>query len=282
MLTLRNEPLRFSFKTGKLLPHAPRTKMSQVWPPHVALPLLSREVPYGAARLRRLRIWRHSPARSIHAIEFLPGMPHRRHDSRRRKPQLSLRGGARQMQIAPVFERVFKRIYGKPCWGVRPSYGSFLTLEFGKPHLEIREPVVASRNASAKVRESLARRGACPKGEWHLWIYCCDWVVLFNRKRIGDSSTKLRIRRAADFLNGQKLIRFVILPRRGQSVFEFDLGTTLKTRPYDRKSEQWLLYEKGSRRVLLVRADGCYMYKRCDLPRNQRDWRPIGISPSRI
>jgi hypothetical protein len=37
------------------------------------------------------------------------------------------------------FEKVFKGILGKPCWDVKPGHGSFLTMEFGKPHLEVRE-----------------------------------------------------------------------------------------------------------------------------------------------
>ena len=44
------------------------------------------------------------------------------------------------MPVNPVFERVFRKLYGKPCWGVTNWYGSGIHFEFGKPHLEIREP----------------------------------------------------------------------------------------------------------------------------------------------
>jgi hypothetical protein len=159
------------------------------------------------------------------------------------------------MKVAPIFERAFRRIYGKPCWCVRPGYGSFLTMEFGRPHLEVREPIAASKGASAKVRKALARRNVSPRGDWHLWVYCCDWQLLSRRTRIANSSRKVTIPRAADVLNGQKLIRFSISPREILCTFEFDLGATLITRPFDRKSEQWLLY--GPRqRVLVLRADG--------------------------
>lgn len=183
------------------------------------------------------------------------------------------------MKIAPVFERVFKSIYGKPCWGVSPGHGSFLTFEFGKPHLKVYEPIAASKGTSARVREGLARRQAHVRGEWHLWLYCCDWEVLSKGKPVGDSSTKLKMRRAAHVLNGQKLIRFLVLPRGVQSVFEFDLGATLKTRPYDNESEQWLLYEP-SHKVLVVRADGRYIHHRSDVVDNQKDWKPIRVSAS--
>jgi hypothetical protein len=173
------------------------------------------------------------------------------------------------------FKRVFKRLLGKPCWDVRPGYGSFLTLEFGRPHLEIHEPIAARKGVSAKVRERLARRHVRTYGEWHLWIKCCDWEVHFKGKRVGDSSTKLGIRRAADFLNGQKLIQFSLASRKVQSIFVFDLGATLKISPYDKSSgEQWLLFEP-SQKVLTLRADGRYRHIRSDLPADKEHWKPI-------
>jgi hypothetical protein len=172
------------------------------------------------------------------------------------------------------FEKVFEDILGKPCWNVKPGYGSFLTLEFGKPHLVVHEPIAARKERSAKVRENLACRQVYARGEWHLCIYCCDWEVHCKGKRVGDSSTKLRIRRAADFLDGQKLIRFSILPRKVQSIFVFDLGGTLKTFPYDKDSEQWLIFEP-SHKVLILRADGRYKYVRSDLPDDEKAWKLI-------
>src|ERR1017187_8707670 len=99
------------------------------------------------------------------------------------------------MPIASVFEKAFRSIYGKSCWDVKPGYGSFLTFEFGQPHLVVREPIAASTSAPAKVREALARSQVYPRGEWHLWIYCCDWEVFSKGKPIGDSSTGIKTRR---------------------------------------------------------------------------------------
>jgi hypothetical protein len=84
-------------------------------------------------------------------------------------------------------------------------------------------------------------------------------------------------RLAADVLNGQKLIRFSILPRKVHSIFEFDLCGILKTSPFDRESEQWLFYEP-SQKVLLLRADGRYKYNRSDVPENQGAWKPVSAS----
>lgn len=181
------------------------------------------------------------------------------------------------MSVPRVFENVFKRIYGKACWGVKQGYGSFLTLEFGEPHLVIREPIVASKSASLKVRRSLASRQAYPQGQWHLWIYCCTWKVLSHGKRVGDDSTKARIRGVAKLLDGQKLTRFSISRRRLECAFEFDLGGTLITRPYDKRGEQWLLYEPSGK-VLVLRADGRYKYTRSDVPESKGGWKTVSKS----
>ncbi|MGA9884476.1 MAG: hypothetical protein WBQ34_12220 [Candidatus Acidiferrales bacterium] len=182
------------------------------------------------------------------------------------------------MASASVFQRVFRKVYGKPCWGVKQGYGSFLTFEFGKPHLVVREPIVASKSASLKVRRALARRQAHPRGQWHLWIYCCNWKVLSHGKRVGDNSTNVKIRRAAKLLNGQKLTGFSISRGKLECVFQFDLGGTLITRPFDKRLEQWLLYEPSGR-VLVLRADGRYKYARSDVPESDGDWKTYCKSP---
>lgn len=104
------------------------------------------------------------------------------------------------MRVSSVFERVFSRIYGKPCWQARPGHGTFLTFEFGRPHLDIREPVAATKRATTRVRARLARRSVEIHGDWHLWIYCCEWEVFSRGKRVGDSSRKATARRAVKYL----------------------------------------------------------------------------------
>jgi hypothetical protein len=120
----------------------------------------------------------------------------------------------------------------------------------------------------------LARRHVYVRGEWHFSIQYCDWEVRCQGRFVGDSSAKARIRRAADFLDGQKLIRLSILPRSAQSIFVFDLGATLKTFPYDKGSEQWMLFEP-SKKVLVLRADGQYKYERSETSSDEGTWRPI-------
>jgi hypothetical protein len=205
----------------------------------------------------------------------------RSHLKRDRSGSASLVVQKQAKQTLPTqIERVVRRLYGKPCWGVKPGFGSFLTLEFGKPNLEVREPVVASKAASERVRQALARRRVQVHGEWHLWIYCCHWEVLSGNKRVGDSSSKTKIRRAAEFLNGQKLIGFAVSPGNVNCVFDFDLGASLKTRPYDKDGEQWLLYGP-SHKVLTLRADGFYTYQGSGLHEDRGRWKPMRRSQER-
>lgn len=173
--------------------------------------------------------------------------------------------------------KAFEPLKGLPCWNVKPGYGSFLTLEFGEPELHIREPIDAPK-CRPKVRKLLARRSVVVHGQWHLWIYCCEWEVVTNRKVVGHSdlegSTKKWIQRAADELNGQKLTGFRINPKRGSSTFEFDMGSRLNTKPYNKRSDQWLLYEPDGR-VLTYLADGHYSRDPGDRPLHKKVWRAM-------
>jgi hypothetical protein len=179
------------------------------------------------------------------------------------------------MQIDPVFEKAFNKIYGRPCWRVSPGWGSFLTFEFGDPHLEVREPASPKGNVSERVRKQLARRHVFIHGDWHLWINCCNWKVWSKRKRIGESTVKSSIQKAADYLDGQKLVKFSITPRTKSCVFEFDLGGKLETRPYDNQGRQWMLYDSSARDVLTLRADGKYSCRPFDSSDDK--WKPIQI-----
>jgi hypothetical protein len=91
---------------------------------------------------------------------------------------------------------------------------------------------------------------------------------------MGDSSSRSRIARATDFIDGRKLVKFSILPRRVQTVFEFELGATLRTIPYDRDSEQWLFFQP-SQKVLTLRADGRYRLGRSDRSNDQDTWKLV-------
>jgi len=162
------------------------------------------------------------------------------------------------------------RLYGLPCWGVKRGYGSFLTLEFGRPHVHVREPYQSTAK-SRRVREAAAGRLVTVHGDWHLWIYCCDWRVFHGSRLVGDSDSNRRADRAARYLNGQKLVKAQVVPRGMRTSFEFDLGGRLETKPFDRTREQWLLYEPNGN-VLIIRANRRYSYGPGDRSPTRQKW----------
>ena len=182
------------------------------------------------------------------------------------------------MQIDPIFERTFRRLYGKPCWGVQPGVGTMMTLQFGAPHLDVVEPrALPAGRVSAARRKGLTRRRIFVWGQWHLSIRDCAWVVVSGGKRVGDraprSRDNKRIQSAAAELDGQALVRFSLDPRSLTCVFEFDQGATLTTRPHDADGVQWLLFAPRHQ-CLTLRADRKFSYGRSDSRRPQA-WRPV-------
>ncbi|WPD23216.1 MAG: hypothetical protein SD837_01370 [Candidatus Electrothrix scaldis] len=136
-----------------------------------------------------------------------------------------------------------------------------MTFEFGAPHLHIREPKYVSVQTPMKVREFLAKRTVSIYGEWHLWVYLCDWQILSWGKVIANSESKgKKIKKAISELDGQALVQVTINPDYSCR-FEFDLGGRLETLPnseaYEKDAEQWLLYEPSGD-VFTLRSDGKY------------------------
>jgi hypothetical protein len=161
----------------------------------------------------------------------------------------------------------FVPLIGRPAWGVHQGYGSFLTLEFGEPRLEISEPT--------KLR---SQRLVTVRGEWHLWIYCCGWDITQDGDRLANhEAEESSIRQATAQLDGQCLERLWLEPGTVVTHFEFDLGANLTTYPYDSDAEineQWLLFEPSGN-VLTVRTDNRFCYQPGDTPPDEEQWLPL-------
>lgn len=65
-----------------------------------------------------------------------------------------------------------------PAWGAKQGYGSFLTIEFGEPELKIHEWHSEKRGF---------QRQAYVQGQWHIWIYCCEWHLSVGDQQIAWS-----------------------------------------------------------------------------------------------
>ncbi len=165
---------------------------------------------------------------------------------------------------------VFSKIIGKLVWQVRQGHGSFLTLEFGNPHLEVREALPNATSVGLRDRRVTVR------GDWHLWIYCCDWKILQGGARLAHSeSDRQAIERALLRIDSQTLNAVDVDPPTGSSCFSFEHRLVLETSPYQSGSDDtWLIYGPD-RNVLTFRADGCYSWHADNTPPSQAIWLPV-------
>lgn len=160
-----------------------------------------------------------------------------------------------------IIQDSFAEIYGKPCWGLKYDSQTNLSLNFGEPHLEIREPFQA-KSKSRDIIELFAHRQVKVKGEYWLWLFICYWRLSFNGIKAASNRSPIRLRNKAVWkLDGQILTNVTVDSESGSTTFDFDLGAKLQVRSWERKSddELWLLY-KPDNYVLTVRADGFYTH----------------------
>ena len=166
-----------------------------------------------------------------------------------------------------LVEDIFSPIYGKFCWNAQKGFGSFITFDFGEPLLNINETDRVRNGVKEHIRRVHVR------GDWHLWIYLCDWTIVTQGKIIATETSKTRdIHRATYRLNGQILVR-VEIQADSSTIFSFELGDQLITKPnqeaYGVESEQWLFYEPSGL-VFTLRADRKYSYHHgSTLPKDQ-------------
>ncbi len=171
-----------------------------------------------------------------------------------------------------IIEKLFSPIYGKYCWNASKGYGSFLTFEFGEPHL-----VVTERIRTNDGHREMQRR-VNVHGDWHLWIYLCGLEIYKHDQLQATSPSSTRIiARAMNHLNGQGLVNAVIHPD-SATTFTFELGDRLETIPnikeYGSDSEQWLLFEPSGK-VFTLRADHQYSFQPGDVPEANVSWQEL-------
>lgn len=52
-------------------------------------------------------------------------------------------------------------------------------MEYGEPHVDARKPWLFPVSIKGAPDKALQRR-AVVHGDWHLWIYCCEWSLLLT------------------------------------------------------------------------------------------------------
>jgi hypothetical protein len=175
----------------------------------------------------------------------------------------------------------FQPLLGLHAWGVQHGYGSFVTMEFGEPELKIITRLMPTELEGEPSR--IKSRSTQTGGQWHLWIYCCDWSISLNGIQMAHSESEdVQINRAVDVLDGQILTK-VSVTGLAHTKFEFDLGGVLTTWPsptdsYDGEDvEQWYLYEPN-KHVLALRSDGYVSLDPGSRTEEEHDWFPRTLS----
>ncbi|MGO8681661.1 MAG: hypothetical protein ACLQU6_12180 [Limisphaerales bacterium] len=173
-----------------------------------------------------------------------------------------------------LLQQIFKKVYGKPSWNVHKGYGTSLSFEFGKPKLKISKNVI---QPNKKTGRKFPRRWVRVRGDWSLFIFCCDWVIQQSNRKICDSnSPTVKINQGCAILKGQILTKVILDPKTKRTDFHFDLGGHLQTKPYkkeDKPSPMWSLY-CPNKRVFWLRSDSNYSYQVGNKPSDER-WSPF-------
>lgn len=174
-------------------------------------------------------------------------------------------------------KQLFEPFVGQTVWQVRRGHGSFLVMEFGNPHLSVREPIITSPGSPDKVRRNLQRRHIDVVGDWRLWVQYAEWKltsrygVLTNNDPDGSPSDE-----CLSDLDGQQLLLVGPGMKERSCSLAFDLGGALDMWPSESvPEEQWSLYGwEGD--IVSCSHDGQLVFERANLDR--RVYRPLKIN----
>jgi hypothetical protein len=135
-------------------------------------------------------------------------------------------------------------LVGCIAWGVDRGHGSFLRMEFGAPHLVVRDPIAPRHATSSKARHALSRRRVHIIGDWSFWVQDGDWVLRASTGTL--DSTDLPgspLDEALRDLDGQRLLSIAPGSEPNSIVLTFDLGAILMIQPSTQTREsQWSLH----------------------------------------
>lgn len=136
---------------------------------------------------------------------------------------------------------MLRSLRGKAPWGIRLGQGSFLTLEFGKP---------LQQSSSGRVSH----------GEWHLWLYMCNWrVELQNEVLVGSDDAREEIQKMLDSVNFAELEDVQLLFPSLDLILKFgDLKILTFSSSRNDENQWWLFTPQG--KCLTIHGGGRYHY----------------------
>jgi hypothetical protein len=168
------------------------------------------------------------------------------------------------MATTQQVQDLIRPLIGQGAWNVRGGYGSFLTLEFGKPHVAIREPIKPNLESSARVQRNLRRRRIFVQGDWHLWIQYCDWKISVAEGSLDSGSANISSDECLLDLDGQRLVSVESGALPNSWKFAFDLGGELELWPsvtYAPTDDLWSLH-RWNGDIAALRSDGTVVFEK--------------------
>jgi hypothetical protein len=147
-------------------------------------------------------------------------------------------------------ERLFAPIIGQIVWSTKRGHGSFLTLEFGNPHLAVREPI-KTKLLLGRPKAALERRHVICSGQWGLWITYSNWKVSAEGTTCEHQDEPDRVDKVLQAIDGQRLLAVKFAIQTKTLTIQFDRAGSIHTWPPEntdeRADELWALInnEKG-------------------------------------
>lgn len=148
-------------------------------------------------------------------------------------------------------------IIGQPVWGIHQGHGTALFVEFGDPHLIVREPYKTQSNTSEKMKRRAAQRQITLSGRWSFLVFPGTWLLQQDGLSIesDDVQTVERDARLSEF-NGQYLETVAFDPAAIELHFTFDLGAIMVIGHNPEIDDELLLFTPKGGRTLGLRPDG--------------------------
>lgn len=155
-------------------------------------------------------------------------------------------------------QEIVSALRGKKPWGIRVGHGSFLTMEFGKPEADQSPPPPTAH------------------GEWHLWLYLCNWRIESQEAVLsGSQDERPQMQRSIETAVFDEVRTIAVSGLSHDLVIEFKSGTRMLTfsSSSSHEQEQWMLFAPDGN-CLGVYGDGTWEYTARNQPRPRSSPRP--------
>lgn len=168
-------------------------------------------------------------------------------------------------------------LLGKIVWHPKHSTGSMISLEFGEPTMQVREPKTPSDTSKALsplIQKKLLSRFVVLKGQYSLLFSECSWVLQLDGSEFAHSESSADlIGRSIEGLQGQKIVEIGCrIEKFLQFEFTFDLGLRILTKSLKSSDLHFDLFDNVANKILSVRGDGMVVFGDSDLEENELVW----------